>query len=215
MARPSRNVDRLLLAAGRDLFPETGAARLSVRKVAAHAGVNLGMFHYHFRTKELFVRQLLQELYDEMFANLELAASSRAPEEALRAALNVLARFARDNGRLLRRLCGDAFSGEPLAAAFLRANMPRHVGVILGLIVSGQRAGALKPMAPPQALVFLAGSVAAPVLISGALAEHDLVPDGIAADVASMIASDAAIAERVDCALIGLATHPFASAKIQ
>jgi AcrR family transcriptional regulator len=215
MARPSRNVDRLLLAAGRDLFPETGATRLSVRKVAAHAGVNLGMFHYHFRTKELFVRQLLQELYDEMFANLELAASSRAPEEALRAALNVLARFARDNGRLLRRLCGDAFSGEPLAAAFLRANMPRHVGVILGLIVSGQRAGALKPMAPPQALVFLAGSVAAPVLISGALAEHDLVPDGIAADVASMIASDAAIAERVDCALIGLATQPFASGKIQ
>jgi hypothetical protein len=65
-------------------------------------------------------------------------------------------------------------------------------------------------MAPPQALVFLAGSVAAPVLIGGALAEHDLVPDGIAADVASMIASDAAIAERVDCALIGLAAQPLA-----
>jgi AcrR family transcriptional regulator len=158
MARPSRNVDRLLLAAGRDLFPDAGAARLSVRKVAAHAGVNLGMFHYHFRTKELFVRQLLQELYDEMFANLELAATSRAPQEALRAALNVLARFARDNGRLLRRLCADAFSGEPLAAEFLRANMPRHVGVILGLIVSGQRAGALKPMAPPQALCFWRGA---------------------------------------------------------
>ena len=77
MTRPSRNVDRLLLRAGRELFPETGAAQLSIRKVADRAGVIPGMFHYHFGTKDLFVRQLLQELYDEMFASLELAASDR------------------------------------------------------------------------------------------------------------------------------------------
>ena len=79
MTRPSRNVDRLLLRAGRELFPETGVAQLSVRKVAIRAGVNPGMFHYHFGNKDLFVRQLLQELYDEMFASLELAASARLP----------------------------------------------------------------------------------------------------------------------------------------
>ena len=62
MSRPSRNVDALLLRAGRELYPETGAAGLSIRKVAERAGVNLGMFHYHFRTKEAFVRQLLQAL---------------------------------------------------------------------------------------------------------------------------------------------------------
>jgi hypothetical protein len=61
--------------------------------------------------------------------------------------------------------------------------------------------------------VFLAGSVAAPVLIGGAVAEHDLVPERMGADIASMIASDAAIAERVDCALIGLAAMPLATRK--
>jgi len=212
MTRPSRNVDRLLLRAGRELFPETGAARLSIRKVALRAGVNPGMFHYHFGAKDLFVRQVLQELYDEMFANLELAASARSPRDALSAALNVLGRFARDNARLLRRLIADALSGDPLAREFLRANMPRHIGVLLSLIRSGQRAGLLRSMAPAQALVFLAGSVAVPMVIGGALADHDLVP-GVAAGLPALIGTDAAIAERVDCALAGLARRPARTAR--
>ena len=85
--------------------------------------------------------------------------------------------------------------------------MPRHVNVLLGLIKSGQRAGVLRAMAPPHALAFLAGSVAAPILIGGTLADHDLVP-GVAAGLPALIATDAAIAERVDCALAGLAKRP-------
>ena len=204
MTRPSRNVDVLLLKAGRELYPEAGTAGLSVRKIAARAGANLGMFHYHFRTKEQFVRQLLQTLYDEMFAGLELAASAGTPREALRAALNLLGRFGRDNGKLLRRLIADALVGEAVALEFLRANMPRHVRVIVGLIAAGQEAGQLRAMPMPQAIAFLAGSVAAPVLIGGAIAERALVP-GMTPNLAAVIASDAAIAERVDCALAGLA----------
>jgi AcrR family transcriptional regulator len=206
MARPSRNVDARLLQAGRDLYPDMGVARLSIRKVADRAGANIGMFHYHFRTKEQFVRQLLQVIYDEMFASLELAASAGPPVDALRAALNVLGRFGRDNGRLLRRLIADALAGDAVALEFLRANMPRHVRVIVGLIAAGQAAGALRKMAVPQALAFLAGGVASPVLIGGAIAERALVP-GMTLDLAALIASDAAIAERVDCALVGLAAH--------
>ncbi|MEO5764992.1 MAG: TetR/AcrR family transcriptional regulator [Casimicrobiaceae bacterium] len=204
MARPSRNVDARFLEAGRDLYPESGVAGLSVRKLAERAGANLGMFHYHFRTKEQFVRQLLQAMYDDMFASLELAAAAGPPREALRAALNVLGRFGRDNGRLLRRLIGDALAGEPIALEFLRANIPRHIRVVVGLVDAGQRSGVLRRMPAPQAVAFLAGSVAAPVLISGAIAEHALVP-GVTPDLAAIVASDAAIAERVDCALAGLA----------
>jgi len=204
MSRPSRNVDALLLTAGRELYPETGAAGLSIRKVADRAKVNLGMFHYHFRTKEQFVRQLLQAIYDEMFASLELAASAGPPVEALRAALNVLGRFGRDNGRLLRRLIADALAGEAVALEFLRANMPRHVRVMVALIAAAQENGTMRRMPVPQAVAFLAGSVAAPILIGGAIAERALVP-ALTLDLAAIIASDAAIAERVECALVGLA----------
>ena len=210
VTRPSRNIDRLLLAAGRELYPATGTAGLSVRKVVARANVNLGMFHYHFRTKDAFVRQVLQAAYEEMFANLELAASAKAPRTALRAALNVLGRFGRDNAPLLRRLVADALAGEPLAVEFLRSNMPRHIGVILGLVAAGQRQRVLRRMAPQQALAFLAGSVAAPIVVVGAIVERALVP-GVTSDLAALVASDDAIAERVDCALAGIASKPRSS----
>lgn len=208
MPRPSRNVDVLLLKAGRELFPRTGAAGLSVRMVAERAGVNLGMFHYHFGTKDEFVRRLLQELYDDMFANLELAASGGPAVDALRAALCVLGRFARDHASLLRRLLIDALAGEAQAGAFLRANVHRHLGVIQGLIEDGQRQGALKKMAPAQALAFVAGSVAAPLFVAASLRDRALAKAGVAGRFAKCVASDAAIAERADCALAGLAAGP-------
>ncbi|MHB8492954.1 MAG: TetR/AcrR family transcriptional regulator [Casimicrobiaceae bacterium] len=208
MPRPSRNVDALLLKAGRELFPQTGAAAMSVRKVAERAGVNLGMFHYHFGNKDEFVRRVLQQLYDEMFANLELAASAGPAVDALRAALCVLGRFARDHARLLRRLLIDALSGEPQAGAFLRANVHRHLGVIRGLIEDGQREGVLKAMAPAQALALLAGSVAAPLLVAASLGERGLARREAATRFAKDVATDAAIAERADCALAGLAAAP-------
>src|SRR5947207_1340792 len=130
MTRPSRNVDRLLLRAGRELFPETGVAQLSVRKVAIRAGVNPGMFHYHFGNKDLFVRQLLQELYDEMFASLELAASARLPGDALKAALNVLGRFARDNGTLMLSGCGN--STPPGYPGYVEADYVRVAAPLSG-----------------------------------------------------------------------------------
>ena len=213
MARPSRNVDVLLLKAGRELFPQTGAAGLSVRKVAERAGVNLGMFHYHFGTKDEFVRRLLQQLYDDMFANLELAASGGSAVDALRSALCVLGRFARDHADLLRRLLIDALAGEPQAGAFLRANVHRHLGVIRGLIEDGQRAGALRQMAPVQALAFVAGSVAAPLLVSASLRDRALAKPGVAGRFAKEVASDAAIVERADCALAGLAAPPARAAR--
>jgi len=64
MPRPSRNLDRALLAAGRALLPARGCSGLSIREVAEAANVNLGMFHYHFKTREAFLRTLLQSMYE-------------------------------------------------------------------------------------------------------------------------------------------------------
>ena len=94
MPRPSRNVDAALLRAGRALYPATGIRGLSVRKVAERAGVNVAMFHYHFGSKEQFVRMLLAQMYDAMFEKLSLVAGGGDPVASLRAALLVLGRFA-------------------------------------------------------------------------------------------------------------------------
>jgi AcrR family transcriptional regulator len=211
MPRPSRNVDAQLLAAGRALYPETGCTGLSVRKVAERAGVNLGMFHYHFGSKDAFVRTLLQSLYDGMFADLQLAAGSAGPVDALRASVGVIARFGRDHRRLLRRLILDAMSGEAPALDFVRSNLPRHFAVVLRLIDEGQRSGALRPMPRAQAIAFLAGAVAAPILFGATVVESGFAPMPISERFEPDVLSDEALSQRIDLALGALAMPTGAS----
>ena len=206
MPRPSRNVDAQLLAAGRALYPQTGAAALSVRKVADKAGANVGMLHYHFGTKDAFVRALLQDLYEPMFAELQTATAGPSdPVIALRAALRVIARFARDHRVLLRRLIADAAGSEAPAVDFVRANFPRHAGIVAALVLAGQQAGRFRKITVAQAVSFVAGAVAAPILVGSAIVDAGLAPPALADRFDNDVLADTALDERIELALAGLA----------
>lgn len=204
MPRPSQNVDQLLLDAGLELLPQTGCAGLSVRKLAEHAGVNLGMFHYHFKNKDTFIRAVLQRVYEAMFSALTLKVDPKRPVlDNLRAVLAVLARFGREQHPLLLRMAADAMAGEAAVIEFFRANLPRHVAVVAGLVMQAQREGVIVDAPAPEVIAFLAGAVGAPVLIGGALQLR--APEAEAAAIERHVMSDAAVARRIDCALRGLA----------
>jgi AcrR family transcriptional regulator len=204
MPRPSQNVDQLLLDAGLALLPITGCAGLSVRRLTEHAGVNLGMFHYHFKNKENFIRAVLQRVYEEMFSALTLQVDpSRPPLHNLREVLTVLARFGREKRALLLRIAADAMAGEAAAAEFFHANLPRHIAVIAGLVAQGQAARVIAKAPPPEVVAFLFGAVGAPVLIGAAVQQHAVGPAAQGIEV--HVLSDAAIARRIEFALRGLA----------
>lgn len=206
MVRPSRNVDQLLIEAGHELLAKTGVRGLSIRQLTEHAGVNLGMFHYHFKTKDAFVRALLEQKYNDMFVNLQMKSKGNTSAlENLRASINVLARFARDNRLLLVRLLADAAAGESVALDFLRANMPRHIHVEIGLIKQAQKDGALRALPIPQALAFLVGAVGAPIMVGAAMSQSSFSPALLRKQLEKFVFTDAAIAERVDMALAGMA----------
>jgi AcrR family transcriptional regulator len=206
MPRPSRNLDRALIAAGRALLPEVGCAGLTIRQVADAAGVNIGMFHYHFRTREAFLRAVMQETYEEMFAQLTLEVArplDTTPVEHLRSAMRVLARFARDNRRFIARILADTLGGDATARAFIAENLPRHFTILAGLIQQGQADGSLRALAPRQALAFCIGSVAMPILVGGAAA--DLLPKHAAQALHDTLLADAALDQRIDLALAAIA----------
>lgn len=207
MARPSRNLDRALLAAGRELLPARGCAGLSIREVAEAAGVNLGMFHYHFKTREAFLRALLQGLYEEMFSQLSFQGSAEwGPRENLRAALRFLGRFLRANRPVLARVVADALCGDALAVEFLRANMPRHLGVMQALVAQGQAQGEIRAMPVAQAIGFCAGALAAPIIFGGAMAESGALARAERRRLEGDLLSDAALDERIDLALSAIST---------
>jgi AcrR family transcriptional regulator len=205
MPRPSRNLDRALLAAGRALLPRRGCAGLSVREVADAAGVNLGMFHYHFRTREAFLRELLQSMYEEMFSQLTLTrpASGDALEH-MRATLRFLGRFLRANRPVIGRVMADAMCGDRVAVEFLRDNMPRHIGVLAALVEIAQREGRVREMPIPQAVAFCAGSLAAPIVFAGAAIEAGALPAAARKRLEAALLSDAAIDARIDLALAAI-----------
>ena len=204
MVRPSRNIDQLLLAAGRELLPASGCAGLSIRRLVAHAGVNLGMFHYHFKTKDVFVRAVLQQVYEEMFAELALhiQAHDRAIDN-LREAFMVLARFGREHRLLLVRILADAMSGEPLSAQFLGTNLPRHVAVVVKLVRQAQRQGSVVRAPAAQLVAFLAGAIAAPILLGSAM-QGRLRMGMAGGTIERHVLSDQAVTRRIDQALRGL-----------
>ena len=205
MPRPSRNLDRALLAAGRSLFADRGCAALSVREVADAAGVNLGMFHYHFKSRDAFLRALMQQAYEEMFARLTLEVSvHRAASDSLRQAVRAIARWVRDNRRFLARVLADALGGQKCARDFLRDNLPRHFVVLQAIIAQGQAQGRIVDLPVPQVIGMCAGSVAMPILFGGALIDGGELPAPMAKTLANSLLSDAAIDQRIDLALAAI-----------
>ena len=214
--RPSRNLDRALLAAGRELFPSRGCAGLTVREVADAAGVNLGMFHYHFKSREAFLRALLQSVYEDLFAELTIAASQMPPGrkqarsiDFLRAALQFMGRFVRANRPLLTRVLIDALGKDAIAVEFLDRNMPRHLGLMLGLMQQAQKDGSVRADIPaPNLLGFCAGSLAMPILFGGAIVERGAAAEATGRMIEGALLSDTALDQRIELALAAISSQP-------
>jgi AcrR family transcriptional regulator len=216
--RPSRNLDRALLIAGRELFPARGCAGLTVREVADAAGVNLGMFHYHFKSREAFLRALLQSVYEDLFSQLS-ARATQTPAgskqaralDFLRAALQFMGRFVRANRPLLTRVLVDALGKDPIATEFMDRNMPRHLGLMLALVQQAQKEGSVRAdIAAPNLMGFCAGSLAMPILFGGAVVERGAATDATARLIEGALLSDEALDQRIELALCAIAPtqHP-------
>lgn len=75
-------VMRALIDAGTELFAEQGAAAASVRDIADRAGVNHGLVHRHFGSKERLLRAVLDDLARRIEAEI-LGTGSVAGGESL------------------------------------------------------------------------------------------------------------------------------------
>jgi AcrR family transcriptional regulator len=207
MARPGKNIEQLLLQSGRALYAERGGERLSVRALTEHANVNLGMFHYHFKTKDAFLRRLLDAVYEEMFFELSGRLGQDGPAlHRLREALFFLACFVREHRQFLGRVVADAAAGQPVAIEFLQTNAPRHLGLLMGLMDQAEREGLLVPTPPLQRFIFTMSAVAMPLMIAPGLHALGVAPAVLGPAIQSQVMSDDAISQRIDLALKALAT---------
>ena len=192
------------IAAGKTLYPRYGYRQLSVRLLAAEAGLSPGMFHHLFADKEAYIAEVLQHKYDEAFAQLTLhIRPGRSERDNLCAVLTYLAVFTRENIDWITHIFADAAEVAGIRD-FIRLHGTRHIELLLNLLDSAARRGLLKPAALVQRSSFLMGAVAAPLLIGSRMQAAGILPDNLADHFTPDVQSDAAIAERIDWALTAL-----------
>ena len=142
MPRPAGDAAQKLLAAGHALAQEKGCGAVSVREACRRAKVNLGLFHYHFKSREAFLDRILDEGYKDFFERLSGSAEGGGtPPERLRRALLSIARFARERRRLCIGMLRDGMNGQSQVAAFAARAFPHHMPLVLSIYEEGVRRG--------------------------------------------------------------------------
>lgn len=209
MSRPATNTDLKLIKVAREMLPICGVSGLSLRDIAKKADVNLGMFHYHFKNKNDFVKRVLADIYEEFFKEFSMESDRAAStEENLRGMLVLFAKFTRDNRQLISSLFADILNQDKMVIGFVRENFGRHIEIVIKTIKKGQREGVFEDIPMAQAIGFLMASVNLPNVIAG---HFEKLAGGKIQSEFSMdktVLSDKALEQRVHMALRGLAKAP-------
>ncbi|MCC6278540.1 MAG: TetR/AcrR family transcriptional regulator [Oligoflexia bacterium] len=193
MARKSSDLDKKMVAAGIELIQEGGIARLSTREIADRAGANLGMFNYHFGTKEKFILKILNDFYQKFLDDL-MGLNGEDPE--LEAVLHQIAAFSRDNRKLLTPILSDVLVGDKVVIRFLKKNFSKHFLVLELALQKHLKLKNLLASNPHHAIRFLIGAVGVPNIlleISEKGSRYKYSPE-----------SDEELVSRVKAAIIGL-----------
>ncbi len=208
MSRPSAHLDRKLIAAARELLPRTGLGGLSARVVARRAGVNLGMFHYHFKSKGAFVHAVLADVYGDFLTSFQEAAQGPGTaRERLRAVLVAYAQFARRHRVFYSMMMRELLAGDPEMLSFARAYFPKHGEALMALIERCRREKTVRDLPTPVLCMFAMSTMGVPNVAATGLERCGQKKIGgyPVKDFIQTVLSDRMIETRADMVLAALA----------
>ncbi len=199
-----------MLEAAKQIVEVDGCSGLRVREVAKRAGVNLGMFHYHFKSKDRLIQILLSEYYEEFFSRLQQAVKIGGDSLAsLRAALVASGCYAAEERTFFFSFFRDLLNENAQVIQFAATNVPRHMAIFHDLIRKCQDEGELVKMPLESTMSFLMSSIHMPTLMGYAMVRR---ATGVSKKKAQRgqqtrfknLYAEEAIRMRVDSALKGL-----------
>ena len=207
MARPPSGTDLKLKTAGRKLLQEKGITGLTVREACRVAGVNTGMFHYYFGSKDEFLKAVIKEMYAEFMLNFKAGvAVGGTPRARLKNALVEVGKFARSIRSAAPMLFADVAYGKKEAFAFVSGNFTEHIRHIAALAEECRPESAVKERSVPFIIAALVSVMIFPVLLGGVM-ERNGVKELAGRDIEALrgeIFSDTGIAERAEIAVRGI-----------
>lgn len=207
MARPSSGADIKLKRAGRLLLEERGITGLSVREACRQAGVNTGMFHYYFGSKEEFLQAILKEIYAEFMLNFKAGVSAAGtPRDRLKNALIEVGKFALGIRKVAPMLFADLAHGKKEAFAFVSGNFTEHIRYIAALAEECRAGSAVRGHSLPFIIAALVPVMIFPMILGGILERNGVKSLGGLSmeELRGEMFSEEGIAERAEIALRGI-----------
>ncbi len=184
------------MAAGLRLYPQFGYQKLSVRALAAEAGLSAGMFHHLFASKEAFVAEMLWQ-YAAMAG---LSTSVQLPDEPfqrLRETIRITAFFIRDHLAVAHRVLADSADGVAVVNEFMKSVLAQRMALVGELLQACARLDNSRPADTAQQLAYLNSAVTAPMIVGTRFQKMGLLPSPLDQRVDHVL-SDEAILQRID-----------------
>ena len=176
MARPRSDIRARILRAGRAEFLARGVDGAPLRAIARRARTTIGMVYYYFPNKDDLFMAVIEEVYAGFLADLAAAAAAHDDTRSRIGALVGRVGAASDDEReilvlVLREVVTVPARRARLVERFLRG----HIGLVLGVLVDGQRRGDIDPALPPALALVVTGAIGAfPQLVA-----HLVAPLGL------------------------------------
>jgi AcrR family transcriptional regulator len=184
MPRPRSDIAPRILKAARGRFLSDGVDGASLRSIASEAGTSIGMVYYYFASKDELFFGVVEELYEKLLRDVELAIAPDVPvRERVERLFARIARLSDEELLMLRLVAREMLTSnarfERLRARFLAG----HIPLIARMVADGYASGAFdSKLHPMVTMLSMLGIGVAPQLIRRALEGHlpfPGVPSGV------------------------------------
>jgi len=172
--RDPDSVRNALLDAARKFFTARDFSAVSVRQIAADAGVNAAMVNYYFQDKQGLYTAMILETVAPLLADLKALRDHGTEQPSLRGFIERYIRLIADNAWLPNLIVREVLYGSSGFQETFLKTFARHMGQGLPVLVNNEcQAGDLRKDLNPQlaalSLISMAAFpfVAKPVLESG------------------------------------------------
>ena len=160
MARPKGDIDQRILHAARARFLAEGVDGASLRAVAKDARTSIGMIYYYFPTKDDLFFGVVEEVYQRVLADIEVALGPDVGVEArIRRLYERIVRLDAGERDVLRLVIRESLTSasrrERLLERFARGHFPIVIRTVLEGFANGTLDASLPPFVVATAIISL------------------------------------------------------------
>ena len=161
MPRPRTDIEPRLLTAARARFLKDGVDGASLRAIARDAGSNLGMLYYYFPSKDDLFFAVVEEVYGALLADLTEALGPGSFEERLARLYRRFAATSDHELEVVKLIMREVIGGSPRLGRLVERFQRGHLPLVIGTLLDGKRAGAVRDDLPPPVALLLTFAIGA------------------------------------------------------